>query len=103
MTEKLSFDTFFVLIDTWCIRKKKEEKTRQNKLHSPVMNLKIWTKAVWSADRSILGYAGLGKDAVLSVCLPVSLSTHAQTLEERENVKFLTIVRKCVEIFFYEN
>ena len=58
------------------------------------------------------GVAGLGKDTVLSLSLSLSLalslslslSQHTHTVGERENVKFLTIVvRKCVEIFFYEN
>ena len=54
------------------------------------------------------GVAGLGKDTV-SLSLSLSLNTHTHThththtVGERENVKFLTIVRKCVEIFFYEN
>ena len=48
MIKILSFDTFFVLIDWWCIRRK-----------NPVKNLKIQTQAVWSTDRSILREAGL--------------------------------------------
>ena len=43
------------------------------------------------------GVAGLGKDAV-SLSL-THTHTHTHTVGERENVKFLAIVRKCVEIF----
>ena len=46
------------------------------------------------------GVAGLGKDTVsLSLSLSLSTNTHTHTVRKRENVKFLTIVRKCVEIF----
>ena len=49
-------------------------------------------------------YSGVGRSGKGYSSLSLSLNTHTHTVGERENFKFLTIVvRKCVEIFFYEN
>ena len=60
----------------------------------------------FGVGRSGKGYSfSLSLSLSLSLfSLSLSLSIHTHTVGERENVKFLTIVvRKCVEIFFYEN
>ena len=51
-------------------------------------------------------YFGVGRygKGYSSLSLNTHTHTHTHTVGEMENFKFLTIVvRKCVEIFFYEN
>ena len=84
-------------------KKPTKSKTRQNKLNHPIISLKIRT-----LDSGVLTDVCWGRQVweriQFSLSLSLSTHTHTHTVGERENVKLLTIVvRKCVEIFLYEN
>ena len=81
-----------------------KNKIRQNKLNNLIINLKIRTQF------GVLIDVFWGRQVWEKIQFSLSLSqhthkhTHTHTVGERENVKFLTIVvRKCVDIFFYDN
>ena len=60
----------------------------------------------FGVDESGKGYSSLPPPLALSLSLFLSVNTlththtHTDTVGEMGNVKFLTIVRKCVEVFF---